>query len=659
MLDTLNLSSMNRLSGPLPGLDSLPPPPHYQLPIRESLSRELQKQPPSSVDSLFTTLPHLDFSIAPFKNVLPPTPPKEMAGIYTGAVMPSNYGARSAYQLPPAKPTSSTNMNQLHSMPGNTYPSADRFYPPRSSSPRSQLVVHSHQEQRPKINSSTNAIAPNLQIPSSINDSKGSLAEFAAQITCLFWFEDTLALRQVEESSQTPEPAPPLVPEALPSLPFTKWVTTTLSTTQVSPNVTLLALLFIYRLKQSNPSVKGKVGSEYRLLTVALMLGNKFLDDNTYTNKTWAEVSGISVQEIHVMEVEFLSNMRYNLYTSGSEWKEWHKKLAKFWNYFNEACRVPLEPIRPQPIAPPTSMMSLPPALPSPPISNHASPPNFPMNSNPTALHPLSIPHYLPPSNVSPVGGQADTESFLTPRKRSYEDHSLEPPAKRVTISLNNSAIPAPQNFSACSQSGMMTSNLRLPVPTVQLPNQQIMSDYRDHNHNQSATQLPQLCGRSIPSIPASYPGNTRMVDVGTMPFSTATTPMNTQSNLSSYPQASRHQSPLPYSTSSVPSPSATIFPSQPQQSNMHSPSYFLSTRSSPYRPIRGVNTLLVPPPQASLQPTPRNLNYDQMHYIPLGRPMAEARTGVVPYTHQDPWASTFDSQPQAWNSFPQPNFRT
>lgn len=48
-----------------------------------------------------------------------------------------------------------------------------------------------------------------------------------------------------------------------------------LSTTQVSQNVILLALMFIYRLKKLNPGVKGKLGSEFRLFTVALMLGNK------------------------------------------------------------------------------------------------------------------------------------------------------------------------------------------------------------------------------------------------------------------------------------------------------------------------------------------------------------------------------------------------
>jgi hypothetical protein len=52
-------------------------------------------------------------------------------------------------------------------------------------------------------------------------------------------------------------------------------VASILSTTQVSQNVILLALLFVYRLKKFNSGVKGKKGSEFRLMTVALMLGNK------------------------------------------------------------------------------------------------------------------------------------------------------------------------------------------------------------------------------------------------------------------------------------------------------------------------------------------------------------------------------------------------
>lgn len=68
---------------------------------------------------------------------------------------------------------------------------------------------------------------------------------------------------------------PTLVAEAVPSMGFRKWVTTLLSTTQVSQNVILLALLFVYRLKKFNPGVRGKRGSEFRLMTIALMMGNK------------------------------------------------------------------------------------------------------------------------------------------------------------------------------------------------------------------------------------------------------------------------------------------------------------------------------------------------------------------------------------------------
>jgi hypothetical protein len=67
----------------------------------------------------------------------------------------------------------------------------------------------------------------------------------------------------------------PLAPDAVPTMGFLKWVTTILTTTQVTQNVILLALLFIHRLKYFNPAVSGKKGSEYRLLTIALMLGNK------------------------------------------------------------------------------------------------------------------------------------------------------------------------------------------------------------------------------------------------------------------------------------------------------------------------------------------------------------------------------------------------
>jgi hypothetical protein len=86
-----------------------------------------------------------------------------------------------------------------------------------------------------------------------------------------------MTLEAAESLRTIPPNAPirPLTGNALPVSGFKKWVHTVLSTTQVTQNVIILALMFIYRLKVKNPAVKGRAGSEYRLLTVALMLGNK------------------------------------------------------------------------------------------------------------------------------------------------------------------------------------------------------------------------------------------------------------------------------------------------------------------------------------------------------------------------------------------------
>ncbi len=94
--------------------------------------------------------------------------------------------------------------------------------------------------------------------------------------------------------------------DAIPSTGFRKWVVMILSTTQVTDKVIILALLFIYRLKKINPTVKGKVGSEYRLLTVALMLGNKC----KYGGRNFLSSTNIS-QSLMTIHIPIRLGLRY------------------------------------------------------------------------------------------------------------------------------------------------------------------------------------------------------------------------------------------------------------------------------------------------------------------------------------------------------------
>ncbi|EPS39254.1 hypothetical protein H072_6965 [Dactylellina haptotyla CBS 200.50] len=491
---------------------------------------------------------------------------------------------------------------------------------------------------------SSSSLAPPLTVPLSINDSKGSLAEFAAQITCLFWFESSTDLARVAASSTPVTPSSILIPDAIPSMSFKKWVATILSTTQVSQNVILLALLFIYRLKKLNPSVKGKVGSEYRLLTVALMLGNKFLDDNTYTNKTWAEVSGITVGEIHVMEVEFLSNMRYSLFTSESEWHDWHVKLGRFGDYWERAQRVPSSSLIHQ-FSSITPTNTVAPSLPSPPASNHASPPYI--SSHSPNAYPLALPTGAPVTNVSPKNHsllqryREDLDRLeSTNRKRGLEDVGMQPPAKRLSRS-------GPSSSSMLSQ---YPPALTIPTPSP----------------NPYALHMPINPNAPMPIPPAAlqpqsfYPATRAMSTV--YPSSTASWVSSQTATSGWTPQpvqlpAATNPAPTPLSSIGVPSYTTSRHTSpyllnsnnnSPiAYTNNNSPSVFLTSRESPYRPVRTVSTLLVPQQAAEAQ----HLGHDQMQYQPLTKARNEYRQGPVPYMQTEYWPQTTN-----W-SLPPPTF--
>lgn len=137
-------------------------------------------------------------------------------------------------------------------------------------------------------------VVHSLTLPECISGDGGNLDDFAAlvgslrqagqpsetnclQMTCFFWFEsiDVIVAAEQLRDRRSNEPIPPLSRHTEPCPSYKKWVNSILSTTQVTQNVILLALMFVYRLKKTNPKVNGSPGSEYRLLTVALMLGNK------------------------------------------------------------------------------------------------------------------------------------------------------------------------------------------------------------------------------------------------------------------------------------------------------------------------------------------------------------------------------------------------
>lgn len=498
-------------------------------------------------------------------------------------------------------------------------------------------------------------IATYLQIPGSVNQSKGSLSEFAAEITCLFWFEDAATVQYAETSTNYLSWERGLVPDATPSIGFRKWVTTILTTTQVSKEVILLALMFIYRLKKFNPSVSGKRGSEFRLLTIALMLGNKFLDDNTYTNKTWAEVSGISVMEIHIMEVEFLSNMRYDLYVSKEEWKSWNALLGQFGVFYERASRPSrIDSRSSAPVTPITQ--TFPHKLPSPPATHHSQSAYSSQGYAPTLPNPLSTVHRL---SRSPIHQHRNAVLEQLERKRSMDFSGDLHPAKRFHQATHSASNPIPNTLTPAASA--YTPNT-LPALT---PDSFGVGPSQSSNQMPPSMQLPRLpmprieTTRSLSNAhlaPLSFPASRAMSTVYPQASAVSSLPITP---ISAGPSAglNLYQNPIPaladgsrqhsnYASANA-SPASLAYNAVTSRPGL-SPSYFLTNRSSPYRPVRGVNTLLIPPPPASMQNPARNMAHDQIHYQPLSKAGAERRSGPLPYMAQTAWYQNDQTTPVA-----------
>lgn len=64
----------------------------------------------------------------------------------------------------------------------------------------------------------------------------------------------------------------------------------------------------------ANGNYKASSGQVYRMTTIALLLGSKFLDDNTFQNRSWSEVSGLTVSELNTLEVEWLTAIDWTLH---------------------------------------------------------------------------------------------------------------------------------------------------------------------------------------------------------------------------------------------------------------------------------------------------------------------------------------------------------
>ncbi|KAJ8589078.1 hypothetical protein M405DRAFT_818681 [Rhizopogon salebrosus TDB-379] len=206
-----------------------------------------------------------------------------------------------------------------------------------------EIDQHEHPFQ-PKPVVSEDATRPIDWFDDSLKRSPHYIAEKTCEMICYLWFSSSLSNPSIPRQTHSP-PYSPEFPAATSTLQlsaspaFVSFMQKLLETTQVSQSVIVLSLHYIWRLKERNHFTASLSGSEFRIAVAALMMANKFLDDNTYTNKTWSEVSGIELAEISRMEKEFLMGIDFNLYVSKKTYDSWMNLLRGLVHAKERECR--------------------------------------------------------------------------------------------------------------------------------------------------------------------------------------------------------------------------------------------------------------------------------------------------------------------------------
>ena len=94
-------------------------------------------------------------------------------------------------------------------------------------------------------------------------------------------------------------------------------------------NTLILSLIFIDRLCEYNNIIL-TYNNVHRILFVSIVIAIKYNEDKFYDNKYYAEIGGISLNELNKLENLFLEMCQFKLYVSSDVFEKYSKYLNSF-----------------------------------------------------------------------------------------------------------------------------------------------------------------------------------------------------------------------------------------------------------------------------------------------------------------------------------------
>lgn len=105
----------------------------------------------------------------------------------------------------------------------------------------------------------------------------------------------------------------------------------------------VLALVYVDRIIQANPTFVVNSLNIHRLLITSVMLAAKFFDDQYFNNAYYAKVGGVPCSEMNSLEVEFLFMTNFTLFVATDTYKQYYTELCN--HALNAQCGCSTTPL--------------------------------------------------------------------------------------------------------------------------------------------------------------------------------------------------------------------------------------------------------------------------------------------------------------------------
>ena len=100
---------------------------------------------------------------------------------------------------------------------------------------------------------------------------------------------------------------------------------------KINDNLLVLIMMYIDKIVENGNFILCEKNIN-NLFYTCLMITQKYYEDNSYNNKSYAKFVGISCEELLQMEIEFMNMINFKLFIKDEDFEKYKQKISKYYS---------------------------------------------------------------------------------------------------------------------------------------------------------------------------------------------------------------------------------------------------------------------------------------------------------------------------------------